>query len=183
MSRNSLGKERLDWIRIRFGVRDRLAKVQEANFKASRYEQVKVRAVWPLWLKHKVCGSGGIKHKSRNTGCGRFLKGCKNLNYTLKWKDGKQWSDVMRSMSYKDNWSSSMEIYENVTESGPGPCGSVGWASSRTLKGHGFNSQSVHVPGLQIWSWIRAHARGNRLVFLFYIYYCFPLFLAPFPSL
>ena len=39
---------------------------------------------------------------------------------------------------------------------GPDWCGSVGWASSRDLKGCQFDSRSGQVPGLQVRSWVGA---------------------------
>ena len=42
---------------------------------------------------------------------------------------------------------------------------SVG-TSSCGLKGHGFNSQSGHVPRVWVWFLVVAHAKGNRLMFL-----------------
>lgn len=39
---------------VKIRVRVRLAEVQEASFKARKYEHVKARAFRPLWLKHKL---------------------------------------------------------------------------------------------------------------------------------
>ena len=41
---------------------------------------------------------------------------------------------------------------------------SVGWALSSKPKGHRFDSQPR--PGLQVWSPVGAHARGNQSMFL-----------------
>ena len=49
----------------------------------------------------------------------------------------------------------------------PDWCGSGGWTLSHKLKGHWFNFQSGHIPGLwgQVPIW--RHARGNLLIFLY----------------
>lgn len=80
MGRNSLNREGLDWVRIRVG----LAEIQAATFKSRRNEYVQARAVRIMWLKHKVDGLGETRHKPRNTAWGHFLKGHKDLNYTVK---------------------------------------------------------------------------------------------------
>ena len=64
---------------------------------------------------------------------------------------------------------------------GPDQCGSVGWASSRKMKGHQFDSWSGHKPGLQVWSPVAVSTRGNRLMFLSHIHVSLTLFL-PLPS-
>ena len=52
-------------------------------------------------------------------------------------------------------------------------------ASSCKPKGHGDNSQSGHIPGLQVRYPVGAFARGNLLMFLSHI----DVSLPPFPSL
>lgn len=80
MGRNSLNREGLGWFRIRVG----LAETQAAVFKSRRNEDVQARAVKIMWLKHKVDGLGETRHKPRSTAGGHFIKGHKDLNYTLK---------------------------------------------------------------------------------------------------
>ena len=80
MGRNSLNREGLGWVRIRVG----LAEIQAAAFKSRRNEYVQARAVRIMWLKFKVDGLGETRHKPRNTAWGHFLKGHKDLNYTVK---------------------------------------------------------------------------------------------------
>ena len=57
----------------------------------------------------------------------------------------------------------------------PGQCGSVGWASSCKPKSHGFNSQSGHMPRLQVWFLVGVHTRSNQSMFFF------SPFSSPFP--
>ena len=64
----------------------------------------------------------------------------------------------------------------------PGQCGSVGFSVILQSKGHRFDSQSGHMPGLQAWSLVGAYVRHNRLMFLSHISVSFPLFLPTFPS-
>ena len=59
---------------------------------------------------------------------------------------------------------------------GPGRCGSVGWELLHKAKSHQFNSQSGNMPGLQVWSPVRVHKRGNQLIFLSHIDVSPPLF-------
>lgn len=80
MGRNSLNREGLGWFRIRVG----LAETQAAVFKSRRNEDVQARAVKIMWLKHKVDGLGETRHKPRSKAGGHFIKGHKDLNYTLK---------------------------------------------------------------------------------------------------
>ena len=40
------------------------------------------------------------------------------------------------------------------------------WALFCKEKGHWFDPQSGHMPGLQVWSLARERARGNRSMFL-----------------
>ena len=44
--------------------------------------------------------------------------------------------------------------------------GSVGWMSSSKVKGHRFDSQSGHMPGLQVQSMVRVHTGSNPSMFL-----------------
>ena len=52
--------------------------------------------------------------------------------------------------------------------------GSVGWVLSRKPEGHGFNSQSGHVPRLQVRFPVGVHIGSSQSMFL-------SLFLLPFP--
>lgn len=70
----------MGWVRIRVG----LAETQAAVFKSRRNEYVRARAVRITWLKHKADGLGETRHKPRSTAGVHFLKGHKDLNYTLK---------------------------------------------------------------------------------------------------
>ena len=54
---------------------------------------------------------------------------------------------------------------------------SLGWALPYKPKGHRFDSWSGHVPGLQVWSWVGGHMKGNQSMFL--SHQCFSSF---FPS-
>ena len=65
----------------------------------------------------------------------------------------------------------------------PELCGSVSWSSLPKVKGHWFDSRSRHLPGLQVWSLVRAHTRGNRLRYLSHVDVSLPLFLLPSLSL
>ena len=63
---------------------------------------------------------------------------------------------------------------------GPGYCGSVDWVPACEPKGHWFNSQSGHMPGL----WVgqvpgTGCVRGNQLMYLSHIAVSRPLFLPP----
>ena len=40
-----------------------------------------------------------------------------------------------------------------------------------------------HMLGLQVWSWVGAHARGNQSMFLSHINVSFPIIFPPFPCL
>ena len=55
-------------------------------------------------------------------------------------------------LDQKENASS--EIFSLALKNcvGPGQCGLVGWSISHKLKGHMFDSQSGHMPGLQVQS-------------------------------
>ena len=57
-------------------------------------------------------------------------------------------------------------------------CGSVGWAPSHKLKGHWLDSQSGHMPRLQVQSPVGAGMRGNRLIFPSHIKVSLPLSLS-----
>ena len=49
----------------------------------------------------------------------------------------------------------------------PDQCGSAGWAHTTKQKVSGFDSQSGHLPGLQVQSqWGTVHARSNQSMFL-----------------
>ena len=56
----------------------------------------------------------------------------------------------------------------------PDQWGLVGWASCRTMKDHQSHSWSGHLPGLQVWSQVRTHMRGNWLMFLSMFLFLFP---------
>ena len=45
-------------------------------------------------------------------------------------------------------------------------------------KGHQFDSWSGHMPGLWVWSLVRAHARGNQSMFLSHTDVSLPLSLS-----
>ena len=61
------------------------------------------------------------------------------------------------------------------SSSSPGRCGSVGWSVFHKEKGLQFDSQSGHMPGLQIQSPVRARARDTQSMFLSHI----DVFLSP----
>ena len=75
------------------------------------------------------------------------------------------------------------DLYSSVsselskTARSPEWCGSVGWVSSLEAKGRQFDSQSEHMPGLQIQSLVGEHMRGNRWMFLPSLSPYLPLFL------
>ena len=58
-----------------------------------------------------------------------------------------------------------------------GQCGSVGWASSRRVRGNWFGSQWEHMPGMQVQSLFGAHVGSRRSVFL--SHQCFSASLSP----
>ena len=66
------------------------------------------------------------------------------------------------------NWGSKLVVFLVIkTECKcPGWCGSVGWVSSCKPKGHGFVSQSGHMPGLLVQSLTGVPTKGNQLMFL-----------------
>ena len=54
-------------------------------------------------------------------------------------------------------------------ENEPWPGGLVGWSIIHPPKGYGFNSQSGHIPRLQVQSLIGEYTGGNKLMFLSHI--------------
>ena len=66
-------------------------------------------------------------------------------------------------------------------KSGLDGCGSVGWALPHRSRGHQFNSQSGHAPGLQPGPWLGACEGQPMDVSLEHL--CCPLSLPPFPFL
>ena len=64
-------------------------------------------------------------------------------------------------------------MYFSKNVFGHGQCGSVGWASSHKVRGHGFNSQSWPLPRLQ------ACPRSRQQIDVFSIMSCFPPFISP----
>ena len=73
--------------------------------------------------------------------------------------------------------------FTKILKISPDQCGSVGWVLYHRAKGHQFYSWSEHMLGLQVWSLVGAHMRGNQSMFLSHIDVSFPLFLPPSPCL
>ena len=59
-------------------------------------------------------------------------------------------SDFQTYRNYIKKKNQTFMLFKRITC--PCQCGSTGWAFSHRLEGHGFNSQSRHMPGLQIGS-------------------------------
>ena len=78
-----------------------------------------------------------------------------------------------------------MQNRTETTNIRPGWYGSVDWVLPWELKGHLFDSQSGHMPGLWVWSLVRGCTGGNWSLFLSHIYVSLInvfLSLAPPPS-
>ena len=70
-------------------------------------------------------------------------------------------------------------LFLGNTDLSPGQCGSVSWVSSHTPKGLRVESQSGHMPGLQVRSLVVVSAGGSRSMFLTVV---FPFLFLSLPS-